>query len=194
MADDPSGGLPGVPGEGGDGAVAHEPDAPRPEQADPGAEDTGSTAKTVICKSCGSENIWGDLKCWNCKRFIPGNLETTIHHPERGRDTRAAEARNKAREVVEDAGLDWDTLDAGTKILVEAGVKDRSTAGDRKMMMQQVEMLKPVPKVGKDEGVREEVVVIQADKSVSLQLAVEAMDVVKAAGGTKFLIATEPVE
>ncbi len=31
------------------------------------------------------------------------------------------------------------------------------------------------------------------DKS-GLQLAVEAMDVVKAAGGTKFLIATEPVE
>ncbi|MEK6649351.1 MAG: biopolymer transporter ExbD [Bacteroidota bacterium] len=40
----------------------------------------------------------------------------------------------------------------------------------------------------------DQVVVIQADKSVSLQLAVEAMDVVKAAGGTKFLIATEPVE
>ena len=51
------------------------------------------------------------------------------------------------------------------------------------------------------EGVRgllreqsDQVVVIQADKSVSLQLAVEAMDVVKSAGGTKFLIATEPVE
>ena len=117
----------------------------------------------------------GELKCWNCKRFIPGNLETTIHHPERGRDTRAAEARNKAREVVEDAGLDWDTLDAGTKILVEAGVKDRSTAGDRKMMMQQVEMLKPVPKVGRDEGVREEVVVIQAESIENLARALKTL-------------------
>lgn len=51
------------------------------------------------------------------------------------------------------------------------------------------------------EGVRgllnsqtDQIVVIQADKTVSLQLAVEAMDVVKSAGGSKFLIATEPVE
>jgi biopolymer transport protein ExbD len=38
------------------------------------------------------------------------------------------------------------------------------------------------------------VIVLQADKTVSLQMAVEAMDIVKAAGGSKFLIATEPVE
>ena len=175
MADDPSGGLPGVPGEGGDGAVAHEPDAPRPEQADPGAEDTGGTAETVVCKSCGSENVRGELKCWNCKRFIPGNLETTIHHPERGRDTRVAEARNKAREVVESAGLDWDTIDEGTKLIVLAAVKDRATATDRRAMMQQLELLKPVPKVGRDEGVREEVVVIQAESIENLARALKTL-------------------
>lgn len=36
-------------------------------------------------------------------------------------------------------------------------------------------------------------VVIQADRSVSLQAAVEVLDIVKSAGGTRFLIATEPV-
>ena len=40
---------------------------------------------------------------------------------------------------------------------------------------------------------RENVVVLQADKAVTLQKAVEAMDLVKAAGATRFLIATEPV-
>jgi len=37
-------------------------------------------------------------------------------------------------------------------------------------------------------------VIIQADRNVTLQKAVEAMDAVKSAGGTRFLIATEPLE
>ncbi|HAV22456.1 MAG: hypothetical protein A2X67_00535 [Ignavibacteria bacterium GWA2_55_11] len=40
----------------------------------------------------------------------------------------------------------------------------------------------------------DQVVIIQADRNVTLQKAVEAMDAVKSAGGTRFLIATEPLE
>jgi biopolymer transport protein ExbD len=40
----------------------------------------------------------------------------------------------------------------------------------------------------------EQLIILQADKTVSLQRAVEAMDAVKAGGGSRFLIATEPVE
>lgn len=60
---------------------------------------------------------------------------------------------------------------------------------------------KPVSREQLRDGVRtmlaeqtDPVVVIQADKSVSLQQAVEAMDIVKSAGGSKMLIATEPLE
>jgi biopolymer transport protein ExbD len=37
-----------------------------------------------------------------------------------------------------------------------------------------------------------QVILLKADKEVSLQNAVTVIDVIKAAGGTKFLIATEP--
>ncbi len=40
----------------------------------------------------------------------------------------------------------------------------------------------------------EQLVILQADRTVSLQLAVQAMDAVKAGGGTRFLIATEPLD
>jgi biopolymer transport protein ExbD len=40
----------------------------------------------------------------------------------------------------------------------------------------------------------DQLIILQADKSVSLQRAVDAMDAAKAGGGTRFLIATEPVE
>lgn len=40
----------------------------------------------------------------------------------------------------------------------------------------------------------DQLIIIQADRSVSLQRAVEAMDAAKAGGGTRFLIATEPIE
>jgi len=40
----------------------------------------------------------------------------------------------------------------------------------------------------------DQLVILQADRTVSLQRAVEAMDAVKAGGGSKFLIATEPID
>ena len=40
----------------------------------------------------------------------------------------------------------------------------------------------------------DQLVILQADRSVSLQRAVEAMDAVKAGGGSRFLIATEPID
>jgi len=40
----------------------------------------------------------------------------------------------------------------------------------------------------------DQLVILQADRTVSLQRAVEAMDAVKAGGGSRFLIATEPLE
>lgn len=59
----------------------------------------------------------------------------------------------------------------------------------------------PVPLEALPERVRtllagrpDQLVVLQADRTVSLQRAVEAMDAVKAGGGSRFLIATEPVD
>ena len=40
----------------------------------------------------------------------------------------------------------------------------------------------------------DQMIILQADRTVSLQRAVEAMDAVKAGGGSRFLIATEPVD
>jgi len=40
----------------------------------------------------------------------------------------------------------------------------------------------------------DQVIVIQADKNVSLQSTVQVMDVAKATGASRFLIATEPVQ
>jgi biopolymer transport protein ExbD len=40
----------------------------------------------------------------------------------------------------------------------------------------------------------DQLIILQADRTVSLQRAVEAMDAVKAGGGLRFLIATEPMD
>ena len=40
----------------------------------------------------------------------------------------------------------------------------------------------------------DQVIVIQADKDVSLQSTVQVMDIAKATGASRFLIATEPVQ
>jgi biopolymer transport protein ExbD len=41
---------------------------------------------------------------------------------------------------------------------------------------------------------RNQIIVVRADKNVSLQQAVEIIDIAKGVGGQKFLIATEPAE
>jgi len=41
---------------------------------------------------------------------------------------------------------------------------------------------------------REQIIVVRADKNVSLQQAVEIIDIAKGVGAQKFLIATEPAE
>jgi biopolymer transport protein ExbD len=44
------------------------------------------------------------------------------------------------------------------------------------------------------EGDREKVVVINADRNVSLQSAVQVMDIAKGVGASRFLIATQPTQ
>jgi biopolymer transport protein ExbD len=98
--------------------------------------------------------------------------------------------------------------------VIQSGVKvqlPRSETGERGTKAQIVVSVnadgvfflntRPVSREQLRDGVRtmlaeqaDPVVVIQADRSVSLETAVEAMDIVKSAGGSKFLIATEPLE
>jgi biopolymer transport protein ExbD len=50
---------------------------------------------------------------------------------------------------------------------------------------------KLIPVIDKD---RNQIIVVRADKNVSLQQAVEIIDIAKGVGGQKFLIATDPGE
>lgn len=120
---------------------------------------------TVLCKKCGTENPLGQDHCQSCGSLLKGHKFGFDKHPENinTRGTISEERKEeKARELVEEEGLEWDDLSATTRLVVIAAVGPKATNADRRLMLQQLQALKPAPKIGRDKEEYIESVVIDA--------------------------------
>ena len=135
-----------------------------------------SEAPGVVCTKCHTPNPAGTLRCSKCSSFLPGNPYAWKTQPEDApKNSTAKHNENEARKLVKDQGLVWDELDAVLKFIVIAGVSSRATSADRAAMLRQLELLKPVPKIGKDRSDEGAVVVIRAENIENARAALQAL-------------------
>jgi len=137
---------------------------------------SASEVGDVVCTKCHTPNPSGTLHCSKCKSFLPGNAYAWKTQPEDApKNSTAKHNENEARKLVKDQGLVWDELDAVLKFIVIAGVSSKATSADRAAMLRQLELLKPVPKVGKDSSEQGAVVVIRAENIENARAALQAL-------------------
>lgn len=119
---------------------------------------------TVVCRGCGLTNTRGTLKCTNCGAFLPGNPNAWKEQPaDAPKNAFLKRDENLAKEWAKRSGLDWNDLDPSMQLIITAGIDPKAPAADRAMLLRQMELLKPAPKVGKDKGADEVAVFVQAE-------------------------------
>ena len=137
---------------------------------------SASDVGAVVCTKCHTPNPAGTLRCSKCSSFLPGNAYAWKTQPEDApKNSTAKHNENEARKLVKDQGLVWDELDAVLKFIVIAGVSSKATSADRAAMLRQLELLKPVPKTGKDRSDDGAVVVIRAENIENARVALKAL-------------------
>ena len=135
-------------------------------------------ADTVVCSKCETENPKGQDHCQSCGNFLPGHSYGFDKHPEnqyRGGTDAQKRTEKKARELIEEEGLDWDEISAADRMVAAAAVGPKATNADRRMLLQQLQLLKPAPKIGRDQESPVETVVIEAQQIENAESALKML-------------------
>ena len=132
---------------------------------------------TVICKKCETENPTGQDRCNSCGSLLPGNSTAFDKRPDfisKG-PTSKKRAEKDAQALIEEEGLDWDEISAADRMVAIAAVGPKATNADRRMLLQQLQLLKPAPKIGRDVDVDVETVVIEAQQVENAEAALKML-------------------
>ncbi len=122
----------------------------------------------VVCTKCKTENPLGQDHCNSCGSLLKGHRFGFDKHPENiniAGQTSDEKKEQRAKELAEDDGLDWDAMDGSARMLTLAASSNKATAADRKAYLQHVvQKLKPAPKIGAEHEIAIERVVIEAEQ------------------------------
>ena len=134
--------------------------------------------ETVVCKKCKTENPKGQDHCQSCGNFLPGHKYGFDKRPENIAPGGGSQERTekKARKLIKAEGLDWDEISASDRMVALAAVGPKATNADRRMLLQQLQLLKPAPKIGRDQDVAVETVVIEAQQIENAESALKMLE------------------